>query len=87
MQLIELKWRIYKKNFFKTYNMKYKIWAVTYITEKEDNGVKTYIKEKVKKEFHNGKYLFEADSLKELRADLIEKKGCNRVEFSYDSEL
>ena len=76
-----------QKNFFKTYNMKYKIWAVTYITEKEDNGVKTYIKEKVKKEFHNGKYLFETGSLKELRADLIEKKGCNRVEFSYDSEL
>ena len=67
--------------------MKYKIWAVTYITEKEDNGVKTYIKEKVKKEFHNGKYLFETENLKELRADLIEKKGCNRVEFSYDSEL
>ena len=76
-----------QKNFFKTYNMKYKIWAVTYITEKEENGVKTYIKEKIKKEFHNGKYLFETDSLKELRADLIEKKGCNRVEFSYDSEL
>ena len=37
--------------------MKYKIWAVSYITEKEDNGVKTYIKEKIKKEFHNGKYL------------------------------
>ena len=67
--------------------MKYKIWAVSYITEKEDNGVKTYIKEKVKKEFHNGKYLFVIYSLKELRADLIEKKGCNRVEFSYDSEL
>ena len=66
------------------WNTKYGQWL---ISEKEDNGVKTYIKEKVKKEFHNGKYLFETDSLKELRADLIEKKGCNRVEFSYDSEL
>ena len=67
--------------------MKYKIWAVSYITEKEENGVKTYIKKKKKKEFHNGKYLFETDNLKQLRAELIEKKGCNRVEFSYDSEL
>ena len=67
--------------------MKYKIWAVSYITEKEENGVKTHIKEKVKKEFRNGKYLFYFFCLKELRADLIEKKGCNRVEFSYDSEL
>lgn len=64
--------------------MSYKIWAVTYITVTEENGIKTYIKEKVKKQVHKDKYLYETDDLEELRANLISEKKCNKIEFNYD---
>lgn len=64
--------------------MKYKIWAVTYITEKEVDGVITSIKERTKKVNHASKYLFETDNLEELREELIIKKDCNKIHFNYD---
>jgi len=64
--------------------MSYKVWAVTYITVKEENGIKTFIKENVRKQTHLGKYLFETDDLEKLRLDLISEKKCNKIDFNYD---
>ena len=65
-------------------NMKYKIWAVTYITESEEDNVKHSIKERVTKKVHNCKYLFETDDLDELRKQLTNEKKCDRIHFNYD---
>ena len=65
--------------------MKYKIWAVTYITEKQVDGVITSIKERTKKVNHASKYLFETDSLEDLRAKLMDEKKCDKIHFNYDS--
>ena len=65
--------------------MKYKIWAVTYITEKEVDGVITSIKERSKKTNHASKYLFETDELEDLRSKLINEKKCDKIHFNYDS--
>lgn len=65
--------------------MKYKVWGVTYITEIENDGIKTSIKERTKKLNYAAKYLFEADDLEALRAKLMLEKGCNKINFNYDS--
>ncbi len=66
--------------------MVYKIWQVTYVTKKVDGDVTHYIRENIKKERHRSPYLFETDSLSELRKKLMSEKECDRIEFNYDSD-